>query len=406
MGQLGSTLEERYFVQKVKLGSGSFGTVWRAVDNENGRVVAIKELSKEQMRRRGITREDTAREISVLKSCQHENITALYHNYEDANSIFLALEYCDGGDFEDKLRQRASNINESEATDWIQQILSATAALHSRDICHRDIKPANFMVAGRTLKLSDFGLATYLPKGKLITEKCGTPAFMAPEQHALPGSRGYGCPVDIWAVGIILFMLICKGRHPFLTTDQKSLEVNRLMRGEMTFTEVNSFFPVGFLGAHDPNPFSEDAQAFCRQLVIPDASCRPFAAEALRHKWLLRVSTTLTATQSPATSSTKVGEPRIIAHASQMAYTSLNTWVAFEAAREAVSDVMTKTPARLSRAMEEVKDAIQSPNIFATHGISKASKELRMLETELSNMGATAHDLVSKRIARHGGGCT
>merc|ERR1719160_666771 len=121
-----------------------------------------------------------------MKSCRHEHIIRLFDVFEDKGSIYLALEYCDGGDFGDKVKEKGVSLKEDEAAEWMRQVISAVAALHSKCICHRDIKPDNFMVANDRLKLSDFGLALILPKGKLLTERCGTPAFMAPEQILLP----------------------------------------------------------------------------------------------------------------------------------------------------------------------------------------------------------------------------
>merc|ERR550525_942597 len=98
-------------------------------------------------------------------------------------------------------------------------ILSAIAFLHRKGICHRDVKPDNFMVAKGTLKLADFGLATFVPPGKLLKDKCGTPAFMAPEIHSLPKrSPGYGFPVDVWAAGVTMYMILHQGQHPFNST--------------------------------------------------------------------------------------------------------------------------------------------------------------------------------------------
>merc|ERR1719221_2604982 len=119
--------------------------------------------------------------------------------------------------------------------------------MHVKSICHRDVKPDNFMVSSSsTLKLSDFGLAVCLPAGKWLVDKCGTPAFMSPEQHALPKhSRGYSLAVDMWAAGVSMYMLMCEGRHPFFDGSGK-LDVKRLDEGKLSFSSgSNGFFGFG-----------------------------------------------------------------------------------------------------------------------------------------------------------------
>jgi len=279
-------LEERYFLQKVKLGQGSFGTVWRAVDRQSGSTVAIKQLDKASLPRRGVTRQDIEREISMMKAVSHENVTQLFDHFEDATSIYLALEYCDGGDFGDKVKEKGMGVEEPEVAEWCRQMCASIQAMHAKGICHRDVKPDNFMVAGNsTLKLSDFGLAIYLPRGKLLQEKCGTPAFMAPEQHYLPKrSPGYSFPVDIWAAGVAMFMMMFGGRHPFLN-DRGHLDEALLLGGELDFrdgTGYNGFF--GF-GAR-PLRFSEEARRLCKSMVEPDPERRVSAEQATASPWL------------------------------------------------------------------------------------------------------------------------
>lgn len=235
-------LEDRYFVQKVKLGSGSFGIVWRAVDKKTDVVVAMKQVNKVQMKARGIDRADIEREIEMMKRCRHKNVIELLDVFEDETNISLALEYCDGGDFGDKVKEKAQTLQESEAAEWMRQICAAVEALHSKSVCHRDIKPDNFMVAGGQLRLADFGLAVTPPDGPdgrpaagLITQKCGTPAFMAPEQHRLPSmSPGYSYPVDMWAAGLTMYMLICGGKHPFINSNG-DFDERRYYAGELEF---------------------------------------------------------------------------------------------------------------------------------------------------------------------------
>jgi serine/threonine protein kinase len=298
-------IEDKYFLQKVKLGQGSFGTVWRAVDRTNDRVVAVKQLEKAQMPKRGVSRKDIEREVELIKAVRDENVTKLYDYYEDDKSIYLALEYCDGGDFGDKVKERGMNLREEDAQDWMAQICSAIRALHAKGICHRDIKPDNFMVAGVTLKLSDFGLACFLPRGKLLTDKCGTPAFMSPEQmrlgHRNPNqaSRGYSFPCDMWAAGISMYMLMFGGRHPFLTAANQ-LDEQMLLQGRLDFTmtaQPTGGFFGGLLGGPAGNlRFSDGARSMCKRMVEPAVERRITAEDALRDRWLAdlkrRASTT------------------------------------------------------------------------------------------------------------------
>lgn len=304
MGQAGVTgsgqqLEERYFLQKVKLGQGSFGTVWRAVDRANGSVVAMKQLDKASMPKRGVTRRDIEREVQMMKTCVHPNITAIYDHFEDDKSIFLALEYCDGGDFGDKVKERGMNLTEDEASDWMAQICAAIQVLHQAQICHRDIKPDNFMVAGSTVKVSDFGLACFVSRGKLLTDNCGTPAFMAPEQVTLKrGSRGYSFPCDMWAAGVTMYMLMFGGRHPFLNGN--NLDERMLCAGQLDFREDGGGGGGGGLfgvllggGPSGPLRFSDQARKICQRMVEPIVSQRVTAQDALRDPWLARAASRL-----------------------------------------------------------------------------------------------------------------
>jgi len=280
MGNSAGQLDDKYFLQKVKLGQGSFGTVWRGVEKSSGTTVAVKQMDKAQLPRRGVKREDIEREVSVMKVVSHVNILRLFDFCEDHQHISFVLEYCDGGDFGDKVKERGSSVTEEEACKWVKQILSAIQALHVKDVCHRDIKPDNFMVSKSQIKLADFGLAIILPKNKLLTEKCGTPAFMGPEQMNVGKSRGYNHSVDVWAAGITMFMLMTGGKHPFVDTAGK-LDEKRLMEGNLDFGSQGVFAMFGRSGS-----FSEAARKFCRRMVNPSPSSRITADAALKDPWM------------------------------------------------------------------------------------------------------------------------
>lgn len=293
-------LEEKYFIQKVKLGQGSYGNVWRAVDRETNRIVAVKQMERAKIQRSGIKPEDVRREIAVLRACNHESIIRLFDAYKDAaGTIYMALEYCEGGDFGDKVRERSETLQEFEVADWMHQILSAIAYLHDRRVCHRDIKPDNFMVGlngeqANRLKLADFGLAIPVAPGQLLTERCGTPAFMSPEQHTLPPkgrSRGYGCPVDVWAAGLTMYCLLFRGQHPFLSS-RGFFDEKAAMEGKLSFQDPgvsNGFFNAVGLGGKNRDRWSAEPMDLCKKLVETKPSQRIPAGHALRHAFLSKV---------------------------------------------------------------------------------------------------------------------
>lgn len=292
MGQVGGRqqLDEIYFVQKVKLGQGSFGCVWRAKHRQSGDTVAVKQMDKATMPKRGVTRHDIEREVKMMKACNHVNITKLFDTFEDSGSIYLALEYCDGGDFGDKVKELGPVITEKDTAEWMRQMCEALSHLHAKGICHRDIKPDNFMVAGDSeLKLADFGLAIYVRPGDVLTDKCGTPAFMAPEQHRMPvHSRGYGFPCDMWAAGVSMYMIIFGGKHPFLNK-RNELDQRLMIEGRMDFTDTSSVAAqgLGLFGLGETiQKFSETARNFCKRLVCVNQSSRLTASNALREPWL------------------------------------------------------------------------------------------------------------------------
>lgn len=276
-----SQMEEKYFLQKVKLGQGNFGTVYRAVDRKSEELVAIKQLDKRALPQLGIGRPQVNKEIAILRTCAHVNVTELYGTYEDANCIYLALEYCDGGDFADKVKEKGLAVLEGEAADWVLQMCEAVAAIHSRGVCHRDIKLDNFMLkvektgkVGGMLKLTDFGLATEVPRGALLYEQCGTAPFMAPELHSLPVHRqGYSFPVDVWATGVSMYCVMFGGRHPF-TNNAGVLDKRLLCQASMDFREP------GMKGTLGGQRFSDEARQLCRWMVALDPARRMSAWDA------------------------------------------------------------------------------------------------------------------------------
>eukprot|EP00439_Symbiodinium_sp_Y106_P067600 s1275_g11.t1 len=288
---------------------------------------AVKQLSKAKLSQGGKLRHNTEREVVMMRACQHENIAQLFGVFQDDKSVYLVMECCDGGDIGERVIGSKSNVHEEQLAEWSRQMCAAVAALHGLRICHRDLKPQNYMLTRNSmLKLSDFGLAVFLPEGQVLSERCGTPAFMSPELHLLPRkSRGYSFPADAWALGLCIYMVIYR-HHPFVDS-RGGLDESSLLTGRLTFGEDDS--SLGSLlqsikngiGAGSPPPSGPgsipEVRPLCAHLTHADETSRMTAAQALQSIWCGRGSRLrhAQAARSAATSaaqsdtSTQVSEP-------------------------------------------------------------------------------------------------
>jgi len=155
------------------------------------------------------------REIEILKICQHPNIIRLEDVFENADYIYIVLEYCDGGDLFSYLEKRNFSIKEEKAANIIKQLSQAISYLHSYGVIHRDIKPENILMMNDSdnaeVKILDFGLSDILNPGQVCNESYGTISYVAPE--ILLG-YSYSFPADLWSIGVLAYLLLV-GCLPF-----------------------------------------------------------------------------------------------------------------------------------------------------------------------------------------------
>lgn len=152
-------------------------------------------------------------EIAVLKkvSMGHQNILTLVDYFETMNNLYLVTDLALGGELFDRICRKGSYY-ESDAVDLIRATLSAVAYLHDHGIVHRDLKPENLLFRtpedNADLLIADFGLSRIMDEEQfhVLTTTCGTPGYMAPEIFK---KTGHGKPVDIWALGVITYFLLC-----------------------------------------------------------------------------------------------------------------------------------------------------------------------------------------------------
>ncbi|ORY49962.1 Pkinase-domain-containing protein [Rhizoclosmatium globosum] len=200
-----------YLLQKT-IGEGCFSKVKMAIHFPTGHKVAIKCMDKNAIQSEVGNSERTLREILVLSHLYHPNITRLLQVVDTKDYTYLILEYEEGGELFDYIISKHV-LPESEARTKFRQLLSAIQYCHINGIVHRDLKPENILLDSHgNMKLIDFGFSNVVRDGNMMDTFCGSPSYAAPEMIA---RRKYnGQDVDIWALGVILFVLVC-GYHPF-----------------------------------------------------------------------------------------------------------------------------------------------------------------------------------------------
>ncbi|KAF2278292.1 calcium/calmodulin dependent protein kinase-like protein [Westerdykella ornata] len=263
----------RYKTGKT-LGAGSYSVVKECVHIDTGRYYAAKVINKRLM----AGREHMVRnEIAVLKkvSMGHRNILTLVDYFETMNNLYLVTDLALGGELFDRIC-RKGNYYESDAADLIRATLSAVAYLHDHGIVHRDLKPENLLFRtpedNADLLIADFGLSRIMDEEQfhVLTTTCGTPGYMAPEIFR---KTGHGKPVDIWAIGVITYFLLC-GYTPF-DRDSNLEEMQAILVADYSFTPLEYWSGV-----------SNTAKDFIRRCLTVDPAARMTAHEALSHPWI------------------------------------------------------------------------------------------------------------------------
>ncbi|KAI7812134.1 SNF related kinase b [Triplophysa rosa] len=194
------------------LGKGHFAVVKLARHVFTGQLVAVKVIDKTKL-------DDMAtghllQEVRCMKLVQHPNVVRLYEVIDTQTKLYLILELGDGGDMFDYILRHEGGVAEDTAKVHFAQIVRAISYCHRLHVVHRDLKPENvvFFRQQGTVKLTDFGFSNHFQPGAMLMTSCGSLAYSAPE--ILLGEEYDAPAVDIWSLGVILYMLVC-GRPPF-----------------------------------------------------------------------------------------------------------------------------------------------------------------------------------------------
>ncbi|XP_060077852.1 phosphorylase b kinase gamma catalytic chain, skeletal muscle/heart isoform-like isoform X2 [Ylistrum balloti] len=267
---------------KEQLGRGVSSVVRRCVEKETGKEYAVKIIDisteKQEEYQAEQTKQDTIREINILKMCSgHKHIIELHDSFETNTFIFLVFELCKQGELFDYLTQVVT-LSEKRTRIVMRQLLEAVEFVHKKNIVHRDLKPENILLDDDlNLKLSDFGFATVLSPNEELSELCGTPGYLAPEVLSVSmydDVPGYGQPVDMWAIGVIMYTLLC-GAPPFWHRKQMQM-LRMIMQANYQF------------GSPEWDDVSQAPKDLIASLLVIDPVKRLTASEALQHPFFKR----------------------------------------------------------------------------------------------------------------------
>ncbi|XP_030059497.1 SNF-related serine/threonine-protein kinase [Microcaecilia unicolor] len=194
------------------LGKGHFAVVKLARHVFTGEKVAVKVIDKTKLDHAAAGH--LLQEVRCMKLVQHPNVVRLYEVIDTQTKLYLILELGDGGDMFDHIMKHEGGLSEAQAKHYFAQIVHAISYCHKLHVVHRDLKPENvvFFREQGVVKLTDFGFSNRFQPGTMLTTSCGSLAYSAPE--ILLGDEYDAPAVDIWSLGVILYMLMC-GHPPF-----------------------------------------------------------------------------------------------------------------------------------------------------------------------------------------------
>ena len=256
---------DKLFTILQKVGQGNYGSVYKIQNNKTGQILAAKICKIESN-----NTESFYKEINMLKQCDSPYILKYYSSYLKNNTIWMVLEFCDGGSLLDIMRITNKFYTEKEIASIIKMVLKGLQFLHAQRKIHRDIKAGNILLTDEGVaKLGDFGVSAQLTNSiSKKVSKIGTPYWMSPE---VISQKSYDSKCDIWSLGITCI---------------------EMAEGEPPYSEVRTFLVMKKIlnnppkGLTNPNLWSNDFNDFVQKCLIVNPAQRPTAAQLLNHSFI------------------------------------------------------------------------------------------------------------------------
>ncbi|XP_026703616.1 calcium/calmodulin-dependent protein kinase type II subunit delta isoform X25 [Athene cunicularia] len=362
-----------------ELGKGAFSVVRRCMKITTGQEYAAKIINTKKLSARD--HQKLEREARICRLLKHPNIVRLHDSISEEGFHYLVFDLVTGGElFEDIVAREY--YSEADASHCIQQILESVNHCHLNGIVHRDLKPENLLLAskskGAAVKLADFGLAIEVQgEQQAWFGFAGTPGYLSPE---VLRKDPYGKPVDMWACGVILYILLV-GYPPFWDEDQHRL-----------YQQIKA-------GAYDfPSPewdtVTPEAKDLINKMLTINPAKRITASEALKHPWICQRSTvaSMMHRQETVDCLKKFNARRKLKGA------ILTTMLAtrnFSGGLSLSAKSLLKKPDGVKESTESSNTTIEDEDVKAGKSMKNANSEIHSLESELSH--STPSSVLSRK---------
>lgn len=297
----GKSFFDKYILSNKVLGTGHYAQVKEAVCRETGKVCAVKIFNPRKHTLGAASKIQTNeaadevnldRELNILTKLDHRNVVGFYGTYlepvsRDSVTTYLVLEEVNGGELFKRIVSKGK-LRQDETQNIMCQLLTGLRYLHSMGVVHRDLKPENILLevisgpqaapwdAGERsvrVKIADFGLAKFIGNFSFTNTLCGTPAYVAPEVLVNQQNRHYNRAVDMWSVGVLLYVCLC-GFPPF------SEELGPPSMRQQIIEARYAFFSPYW------DEIADDALDLISRLLVADPNRRLSVEQALHHPWL------------------------------------------------------------------------------------------------------------------------
>ncbi|CAF1291905.1 unnamed protein product [Adineta steineri] len=273
-------VSEKHIVSK-QIGRGAYGEVKLCFVRGTCDRFAMKIIAKKTFTHMGpqalVFNQQIKSECTILQGVNHPCIIRIHDVYETDDALYIILELVEGGELFDRIVAHGQ-FDEATSKFLFRQMCIGVQYLHERSITHRDLKPENILLTlpdtNETLiKITDFGLSRLINETSLMKTFCGTPNYLAPEVLVNRGEGSYTNKIDVWSLGVILYICLV-GYPPFSESPDSPPLTEQILKGLYTFPD--EFW----------SDVSEPAKDLIRQMMCVDPNKRLAMSAVLEHPWL------------------------------------------------------------------------------------------------------------------------